>query len=67
MDASRCDAALESGVMPYTAFFKRRLGEAMGGDDGATLISQADDLALRAGWTNPERGAELAIPTGRFS
>jgi serine/threonine protein kinase len=68
-DAARkgLDAGLEYGVMGYTAFFKRRLGEAMGGDDGATLIKQADELALRTGWTEPERAAELAIPTGRFS
>ena len=67
-DAARqgLEAALESGVLAYTAFFKRRLGEALGGSEGATLILQADELAFRVGWRQPERGAELAIPTGRF-
>jgi len=58
------EAALDAGILAYTAFFKRRLGEAMGGNDGATLISQADELAHRAGWIDPARAAELAIPTG---
>ena len=48
-------------------FLKRRLGEALGGSEGATLISQADALCVRSGWLDPERGAELALPTGRFT
>lgn len=58
------EATLDSGMLVYSAFFKRRLGEAIGGDEGQTLILQADELAFRAGWRHPERGAELAIPTG---
>jgi eukaryotic-like serine/threonine-protein kinase len=60
------ETALGAGIPAFTAFFKRRLGEAIGGDEGAMLISQADDVALRAGWTDPQRGAELAIPTGLY-
>jgi eukaryotic-like serine/threonine-protein kinase len=61
------DQTIESNLLVYAAFLKRRLGEAIGGDDGATLISQADALAMRSGWAVPERGAEIALPTGRFS
>jgi eukaryotic-like serine/threonine-protein kinase len=61
------DQTIECGLLVYAAFLKRRLGEAIGGDEGATLTSQADALAMRSGWLVPERGAELAFPTGRFS
>jgi len=60
------DAIATCNVLPYAPFFVRRLGEAIGGDEGATLIAHGDAQARRAGWTVPERGAELAIPTGRF-
>ena len=53
-------------MLVFAAFLKRRLGEAIGGDEGATLISQADALSMRSGWVVPERGAELVIPTDRF-
>jgi hypothetical protein len=61
------DQTLESGVLVYAVLLKRRLGEAIGGSEGETLISQADALAMRSGWVDPERAAELALPTGRFS
>jgi tetratricopeptide (TPR) repeat protein len=60
------DQSIECGVLVFAAFLKRRLGEAIGGDEGNTLISQADALSMRSGWVVPERGAELAIPTDRF-
>jgi hypothetical protein len=51
----------------YVPFFKRRLGEVRGGDEGAALIAEADVQARELGWRDPERGAELAVPTGRFT
>ena len=53
--------------LPYVALTKRRLGEALGGDEGALMIAEADTEARLAGFTNPERAAVLAIPTGRFA
>jgi hypothetical protein len=61
------DRIIEHHVFVYAPFLKRRLGEAIGGEEGATLVAQADDLAVRSGWTDPVRGAELVLPTGRFS
>ena len=61
------DRIIEHHVFVYAPFLKRRLGEAMGGEEGAALVAQADDLALRSGWSDPVRGAELVLPTGRFS
>jgi eukaryotic-like serine/threonine-protein kinase len=61
------DQTIECNLLVYAAFLKRRLGEAVGGDEGAMLISQADAFAMRCGWVVPERGAELAWPTGRYS
>ncbi|HEY5943959.1 MAG TPA: hypothetical protein VIV40_00635, partial [Kofleriaceae bacterium] len=61
------DQSIEVGLLVYAAFLKRRLGEVVGGDEGEMLMSQADALAMRSGWVDPERGAELAWPTGRFA
>jgi hypothetical protein len=46
---------------------RRRLGEALGGDDGRQLVEQSELEARRQGYVNPERAAEIVIPTGRFS
>jgi hypothetical protein len=53
---------VDCSVLVYAPFVKRRLGEAIGGDEGATLISQADALAMRSGWVRPDRGAPLVLP-----
>ena len=59
------DQTVECSILVYAPFLKRRLGEAIGGDEGATFISQADALAMRSGWVDPVRGAHLALPTAR--
>ncbi|HEY5922207.1 MAG TPA: protein kinase [Kofleriaceae bacterium] len=60
------DQSIECSILVYAAFLKRRLGEAVGGDEGVMLISQADALAMRSGWVDPARGAELVLPTDHF-
>jgi serine/threonine protein kinase len=51
----------------FTPMLERRLGEALGGSEGASRIARADAAARRAGFLDPERAAEIAVPTGRFS
>ncbi|MDQ3341356.1 MAG: protein kinase [Myxococcota bacterium] len=51
--------------LAYAALTKRRLGELVGGDEGAALIREGDAEARIAGFSNPERACELAIPTDR--
>ena len=53
-------------VFAFAPGIRRRLGEAIGGDEGAAMIAQADQEARRAGFIDCERAAELAIPTGKF-
>jgi hypothetical protein len=60
-EAQRC------GVYAFAAATERRLGEALGGSEGAAMIARADDSARKLGFTNPERAAEMAMPTARFA
>jgi hypothetical protein len=53
--------------LPYAALTKRRLGELVGGDEGAALLREGDAESRVAGFINPERACELAIPTDRFA
>jgi eukaryotic-like serine/threonine-protein kinase len=61
------DEAHRTGVLAFAHPTERRLGEALGGDEGAALIARADAAMRAAGWRDPERAAELAMPTGRFA
>ncbi|HEY6034061.1 MAG TPA: hypothetical protein VIV58_07375, partial [Kofleriaceae bacterium] len=58
------EAALASEFLVYTPFIRRRLGEAVGGSEGAALIAAGDAEATAQGWKLPERGAEMCIPRG---
>jgi len=59
--------AHRTGVLAFAPFIERRLGEALGGDQGRDLVRKADVTARAIGWQDPERAAELAMPSGRFS
>jgi len=61
------DEAHRTGVLAYAHATERRLGEAIGGDEGAALVARADAAMRAAGWRDPERAAEMAIPSGRFA
>ena len=41
---------------------RRRLGELLGGDEGDTLIAQADEWMTGEGIVNPDRMIELVAP-----
>jgi hypothetical protein len=58
------DGATKADFVVYTPFLRRRLGEAIGGDEGAALIAAGDAEAIAQGWQIPDRGAELCIPRG---
>ena len=58
------DGATKADFVVYTPFIRRRLGEAIGGDEGAALIAAGDAEAIAQGWQIPDRGAELCIPRG---
>ncbi|MEP6860665.1 MAG: AAA family ATPase [Deltaproteobacteria bacterium] len=61
------EGAQSSGGLAFTPALRRRLGEAVGGDEGKQLVEQADVEARCQGYVNAERAAEIVIPTGRFS
>jgi tetratricopeptide (TPR) repeat protein len=72
--SARVDAlrkALDEGrahnIEVATNFLERRIGEALGGDEGAELIARSDAAARAAGFTEPERGVEIFLPSDRFS
>jgi serine/threonine protein kinase/tetratricopeptide (TPR) repeat protein len=46
--------------------FERRLGEELGGDEGALLIASGDERARTAGMIAPQRATEVFLPSGRF-
>jgi hypothetical protein len=58
------DAATKADFIVYTPFIRRRLGEAIGGDEGAALIAAGDAEATTQGWQLPDRGAEMCLPRG---
>lgn len=58
------EAATKADFVVYTPFIRRRLGEAIGGDEGAALIATGDTEAREQGWRVPECGAEMCIPRG---
>ncbi|MFN0252668.1 MAG: serine/threonine-protein kinase PknK [Kofleriaceae bacterium] len=45
---------------------ERRLGEELGGTEGARLIASGDERASAAGMIAPERVSEVFFPSGRF-
>jgi len=61
------DESNKHGVYVFTPFLERRLGEVLGGSEGAELIARGDAAARRAGFVDPERAAEMVVPTGRYS
>ncbi len=58
------DAATRAEFLVYTPFLRRRLGEAIGGSEGAALIAVGEAESASQGWRIPERGAEMCIPRG---
>ncbi|HEX7701154.1 MAG TPA: AAA family ATPase, partial [Kofleriaceae bacterium] len=58
------EAATKADFVVYTPFIRRRLGEAIGGSEGAALIAAGDAEATAQGWLIPDRGAEMCIPRG---
>ena len=46
----------------HAATARRRLGEAMGGDQGRALVAEADEWMSREGIRNPERMADIFAP-----
>jgi hypothetical protein len=59
--------AEDSGIIAMVSGVRRRLGEAIGGDEGAALVATSELEARNSGYLDPVRAAEFAIPTGRFS
>ena len=45
---------------------ERRLGEELGGDEGARLVASGDERARTAGIVAPPRATEVFFPSGRF-
>jgi hypothetical protein len=45
---------------------ERRLGEELGGTEGAALIASGDERARTAGMVAPDRANEVFFPSGRF-
>ncbi|MFT3693382.1 MAG: protein kinase [Kofleriaceae bacterium] len=58
------EASTRADFVVYTPFIRRRLGEAIGGTEGAMLIAEGDAEATAQGWKIPELGAEMCIPRG---
>jgi tetratricopeptide (TPR) repeat protein len=59
--------AEERGIYAMVAGVRRRLGEAIGGDEGAALVAKSELEHRGSGFVDPARATEFAIPTGRFS
>src|SRR5262249_27800837 len=55
------------GIHVASPFLERRLGEERRGDEGAELVAKSEARTREAGFVEPERAAEIAIPTGRFT
>ncbi|MFN0247067.1 MAG: serine/threonine-protein kinase PknK [Kofleriaceae bacterium] len=49
----------------FVPFLRRRLGEAIGGTDGASMVRDANAAAAAMGFSNPARAAEM-YPAGRY-
>ena len=64
-------AALEQAnttrCTPFAALTKLRLAELIGGDEGAALRATAEAESRDAGFSNPARAVELAIPRDGFA
>jgi hypothetical protein len=58
------EAATAREFLVFTPFLKLRLGEAIGGDEGAELVASGTKEAASQGWKIPAQGAEMAIPVG---
>ncbi len=54
------------GIAVTMFSLERRLGEELGGTEGAQLIAAGDERARTAGMVAPERASEVFFPSGRF-
>ncbi len=60
--ATAVTSAEESDLLLHAAAARRRLGELMGGDEGAALVARADEWMASEAIDNPQRMTEVFAP-----